>query len=318
MSPTDIESNTNITGSISTMNNKYPLIEKGNDRSKPEVVIIQHGRRIEDGYEDDSERNYRDIEQTEDQNTKNDINFVECKKKRKDKMEWEASVVRDTKLDAVGSFQDTNTKALIHSSQSNIMSCSSSSDGTCSDDGDGGENSFSFRLLKKQRNDSMNRLIRGVNDGSNNNSMSYQSTTSDGSDFSGTINSNNKVDRSELREDLTAQVSARFFDNQDDSIRDDVRISIRRAISRNGLHSVDEEKIDKLNNDKGIDDDSVDTSNADESKNSEDETDIKVRRLKQLKNSIISRRGCIVFLALSVCLLIIGNIVVIVLWALKQ
>ena len=148
--------------------------------------------------------------------------------------------------------------------------------------------------------------------------MSCQSTTSDGSDFSGTINSNNKVDRSELREDLTAQVSARFFDNQDDSIRDDVRISIRRAISRNGLHSVDEEKIDKLNNDKGIDDDSVDTSNADESKNSEDETDIKVRRLKQLKNSIISRRGCIVFLALSVCLLIIGNIVVIVLWALKQ
>ena len=121
-----------------------------------------------------------------------------------------------------------------------------------------------------------------------------------------------------MREDLTAQVSARFFDNQDDSIRDDVRISIRRAISRNGLHSVDEETIDKLNNDKGIDDDSVDTSNAEESKNSEDETDIKVRRLKQLKNSIISRRGCIVFLALSVCLLMIGNIVVIVLWALKQ
>jgi hypothetical protein len=300
-------------------------------------------------FNSDKQIYYRVVEKVVSNKNKNkNRNSVRKKKKvknRKDKVEWQASVAGDTS--STTKINATCTDSVVDDQQNDCQDHSSMQTSTksitgsvISYDSTGSKNSpdFSFRVLKEQRNSYMHHLMK--KDGSNN-SSSYQSTSSDGSDLSSVIDNNNNdnetsfnkpISRSELREDLTAQVRARF-EIQDERVAEDVRASIRRAISKSGgLGIVDEEKCDDNDNDDGeenggynnTDKNKKDVESGNENNdNKEDDDDdgdeiVKTRRLKRLTDIIISRRGCVVFVAICVCLLLIGNILLIVLWALNK
>jgi hypothetical protein len=303
-------------------------------------------------FKSDKQIHYRAVEKVDsnnNNNSNNNRNSVQKKKKgkkRKDKVEWEASVAGDTSSttkinasctdsvdDQQNDCQDYSIQTSTQSITSNVISYGSTGSNTRSNP------DFSFRVLKEQRSSYMHRLLK--KDGSNKGS-SYRSSSSDESDLSSVINSNNietsfnkPISRSELREDLTAQVRV-FLEIQDERVAEDVRTSIRRAISKSGgLGIVDEENGDAGGNDDNDDDDdgedgdgkNTDKNNKDEESGDEnndnkedgdDGDEIVLRRLKRLTNIIISRRGYIVFVAICVCLLLVGNILLIVLRALKK
>jgi len=288
-------------------------------------------REREDDYDEDADEDeanifnvdkqlYLPMVEKMDMNDRNSVQ--EKRKKRKYKAEWEAIVTGDRKSNATctnqqNDFQDYDTQTSTHSISSNISYGSS-------DYNDDNNPVFNFRVLKEQRNACMDRLLTITND-NNNNSSSNQSTSSDG--LSAINNNNNETwnksnSRSELREDLTAQVSARFK-IQDEGIEDDVRTSIRRAISKSGLGSVEEGKTDEDNDDKdggeNTDDSNADQSDSDDNDEKGDDEIVKEpRRLKKLKDTIISRRGYIFFVSVCICLLLIGSIVLIIVWAIDK
>jgi hypothetical protein len=325
----------------------------GADEKRNEDEIKEEGD-DEEGkiFKSDKQIYYRVAEKVDSNtNTNNYRNSVRKKrKKRKDKVEWEASVAGDTSSttkinasctdsadDQQNDCQDYSIRASAQSITISIISDASTRSYNRSN------SDFNFRVLKEQRNSYIHRLLK--KDGSNNGSSFQSSSSDEESDFSSVINSNNNetsfnkpISRSELREDLTAQVRARFI--QDERVAEDVRASIRRAISKSGgLGIVDEEKGDDGGNDdndddndddddgEGGDDKNTDKNNKDEDEESGNENNdnkedgdetVKTRRLKRLIDIIISRRGYIVFVAICVCLLVIGNILLIVLWARKK
>ncbi|OEU06720.1 hypothetical protein FRACYDRAFT_265616 [Fragilariopsis cylindrus CCMP1102] len=242
-------------------------------------------------------------------NSNNNRNSVRKKKKgrkNKDKVEWEASVACDTssttKINAScrDSSIDDQQNGCIQTSTRSITSSIISDVSTGSNNRSNPD--FSFRVLKEQRNSYMHRLLK--KDGGNDGSSSFQSSSCDEKSDSSVINSKNNetsfykpISRSELREDLNAQVSARF-ETQDERLAEDVRTSIRRAISKNGGLDGDEESGN------GNNDNKEDADDGDEIVNT--------RSLKRLADIMISRRGYIVFVAICVCLLLIGNILLIV------
>ena len=100
-------------------------------------------------------------------------------------------------------------------------------------------------------------------------------------------------------------MSSRFLESKD--VSESVRNSIKRAISKSGLGSAEEEG-------RSYEEGDGDGNNGAGSKSEIDNNSGKVYkppngRFERLKDIVLSRRGYIVFVSIFICVVLIGNIV---------
>eukprot|EP00537_Pseudo-nitzschia_pungens_P007169 CAMPEP_0172364568 /NCGR_PEP_ID=MMETSP1060-20121228/7651_1 /TAXON_ID=37318 /ORGANISM="Pseudo-nitzschia pungens, Strain cf. cingulata" /LENGTH=412 /DNA_ID=CAMNT_0013087593 /DNA_START=96 /DNA_END=1331 /DNA_ORIENTATION=+ len=180
------------------------------------------------------------------------------KKKKKTTSQWEASVAADDTSSVAGQSTESSSYYEIRDT-SNRISCGSihSSDSPLGDDSRNklSANSLTFRMLKEKRNNNIRRTFDEPKSSSINISSNH-STSSEGSDLSSEVQK--LPNRTELRKDLQAQVTARFENpsnvEEENGLSDIVRQSINRNIRRlASLKEIEDER--ETENKEGGDDD---------------------------------------------------------------
>lgn len=228
---------------------------------------------------------------------------------------WEASVAADD----ISSVAGQSCENLLYSNHSTKMSSSNASflslDSFRDDDSRSKTTSASmnFRLRKEQREMKLRQNLNGTVN-SRFNISSFQSVSTEGSDF---LDEAQKPNRVELRKDLQAQVQARLESpsDLDNSFAQVVRKSIHKSIRRmSSLKEADTDVEDEKQTEDNLEEGGEASCDDDQEEVDGDggNRDDREKLRDKMSERIFTRRGYIIAIAILIGIVFMANIILII------